>query len=93
MGVSNEKRCNKRSAFGAGTYFSSTASYSKDYSSITETGESYLIVNNVLLGNNTISHFQKYSGDSGGDGKTIFVTRHDDAALPEYVICFHKNAL
>ena len=83
---------NKRAVFGPGTYFSSLASYSKDYAQETNTGESYLIVNRVLLGNNTPSVGQKYSGDSGGDGKTIYVTKYNDAALPEYVICFYKNA-
>jgi len=81
-----------RAAYGKGTYFCSTASYSKEYSTIVESGESYLIVNRVLLGRNTTSNNLKYSGDSGGDGKSIFVTKHNDAALPEYVICFHKNA-
>jgi hypothetical protein len=84
---------NIRAAFGPGTYFSSAASYSKDYSNTIETGESYMIVNRVLLGKNTLSTNGRYIGDSGGDGKTIFVTAHDDAALPEYVICFHKNAM
>jgi hypothetical protein len=83
---------NKRAAFGPGTYFSSLASYSKDYAQETTTGESYLIVNRVLLGNNTPSVGQKYTGDSGGDGKTIYVTKNNHAALPQYVICFYKNA-
>jgi hypothetical protein len=47
------------------------------------TGENFMIVNRVLLGQ---------SGDSGGDGNTIFVTKYDDAALPEYIICFHRDA-
>ena len=83
---------NKRAAFGPGNYFSSVAAYSKEYTDTVRTGESYMIVNRVLLGNHTISKGGKYAGDSGGDGKNIFVVRHDDAALPEYVICFHKNA-
>ena len=83
---------NKRAVFGPGNYFSSMASYSKEYTDTASSGESYMIVNRVLLGNHTISVQGKYSGDSGGDGKTIFVLRNDDAALPEYVICFHKNA-
>jgi len=83
---------NKRAVFGPGNYFSSMASYSKEYTDTASSGESYMIVNRVLLGNHTISVQGKYSGDSGGDGKSIFVLRHDDAALPEYVICFHKNA-
>ena len=85
-------KMNSRAAFGPGNYFSSAACYSKDYSNTIETGESYMIVNRVLLGNNTVSTNGRYTGDSGGDGKSIFVTGDDDAALPEYVICFHKNA-
>lgn len=83
---------NKRAAFGPGTYFSSAASYSKDYADVIDSGESYMIVNRVLLGTHTVSAGGTYSGDSGGDGKTIFVTRHNDASLPTYVICFHRNA-
>ena len=71
----------KTKAYGHGTYFSSAGSYSKNYAQETGTGESFMIVNRVALG-----------PKSGGDGKTIFVTPHDEAASPEYVICFHKQA-
>ena len=74
---------NKRAVYGPGNYFSSAASYSKEYSDKVPTGENFMIVNRVLLGQ---------SGDSGGDGNTIFVTKYDDAALPEYIICFHRDA-
>ena len=87
-----DSKFNKRAAFGPGTYFSTAGAYSKDYTDINEGGESFLIVNKVALGYFTFSTGAKYDGDSGGDGKNIFVIRHDDAALPEYVICFHKNA-
>jgi len=83
---------NKRAAYGPGNYFSSTASYSKDYSDVSHSGESYMIVNKVALGKHTVSVGGRFSGDSGGDGRSIYVTRYDDAALPEYVICFHKAA-
>ena len=76
-----KKYLNKRSAYGHGTYFSSMASYSKDYTDQTESDESFMIVNKVCLGpgHNT-------------NGNEIFVVNDDDAALPEYVICFHKTA-
>ena len=84
---------NKRKAYGPGTYFSSNCSYSKEYTDTTDTGESFIIVNSVALGTNTVSVGAKYTGDSGGDGRNIFVIRYDDAALPQYVICFHKKAV
>lgn len=83
---------NKTAAYGPGTYFSSAGSYSKNYANVTGLGESFMLVNRVLLGKNSVSVGAKYAGDSGGDGHTIYVTKHDDAALPEYVICFHKGA-
>jgi len=83
---------NKVSAYGKGTYFSSAGSYSKNYANVTGSGESFMFVNRVLLGKNTPSHNTDHKGDSGGDGRDIFVTRYDDACLPEYIICFHKNA-
>jgi hypothetical protein len=83
---------NNRALYGPGNYFSSAASYSKDYSDVSRNGESYIIVNRVALGKHSVSVGGSYSGDSGGDGKSIYVTRHDDAALPEYVICFHRAA-
>ena len=72
---------NKRSAFGHGTYFSSNASYSKDYTDKTDSDESFMIVNKVCLGpgHNT-------------NGSEIYVIKDDDASYPEYVICFHKQA-
>jgi len=83
---------NKTAAYGPGTYFSSAGSYSKNYANVTGKGESFMLVNRVLLGKHDVSVGAKYTGDSGGDGHTIYVTKHDDAALPEYVICFHKDA-
>ena len=83
---------NKVSAYGRGTYFSSAGSYSKNYADVTGGGESFMFVNRVLLGENRVSVNGHYEGDSGGDGRTIFVCKYDDACLPEYVICFHKNA-
>jgi len=72
---------NRRSAYGRGTYFSSMASYSKDYTDKTESDESFMLVNKVCLGpgHNT-------------NGQEIFVVKDDDSAFPEYVICFHKGA-
>lgn len=76
-----KEKYSKVKAYGHGTYFSSAGSYSKNYAKETGNGESYMIVNRVALGSK-----------SGGDKNTIFVTPDDDAAYPEYVICFHKNA-
>jgi len=83
---------NKVSAYGKGTYFAAAGSYSKNYADVTGNGESFMLVNRVLLGRNTISNSTDFTSDSGGDGKTVFVTKYDDASLPEYVICFHKKA-
>ena len=76
-----KEKYSKVKAYGHGTYFSSAGSYSKNYAKETGSGESYMIVNRVALG-----------PKSGGDTKTIFVTPDDDAAYPEFIICFHKNA-
>lgn len=83
---------NKRSVYGPGTYFSSAGSYSKLYTDVTGRGESFMLVNRVLLGNFTKNAGIGYTCDSNGDGSTIFVVKNDESILPEYVICFHKNA-
>lgn len=72
---------NKRSAYGHGTYFSSMASYSKDYADKTTADESFMLVNKVCL-----------APGHATNGKEIFVVKDDNAAFPEYVICFHKDA-
>ena len=82
----------KVAAYGRGTYFSATSKYSKQYTDITSDGLSFLLVNRVLLGQHTVSVNGSFTGDSGGDGRNIYVVKWDDAILPEYIICFHKNA-
>lgn len=84
---------NRNSSHGKGTYFSSAGSYSKNYADVTGSGESFMFVNSVLLGAKSKSVRGTYTGDSGGNGSTIFVSKYDDASLPEYVICFHRNAV
>jgi hypothetical protein len=76
-----KKSYNRRSAYGHGTYFASAGSYSKNYADITDIGESFLFINRVAVG-----------ADTGGNNSEIFVIKHDEAAYPEYLISFHKNA-
>jgi hypothetical protein len=77
-----KKSYNKVSAYGHGTYFARAGSLSKNYTDITETGESFLFINRVAVGADT----------GGSDPLGIFVIKHDEAAYPEYLISFHRNA-
>ena len=68
---------NLRSAYGKGTYFSSTAKYSMNYTS----GGSvvYMFLCDVDLTRCT-------------NHANIYVMPHNDGAIPRYVIAFHKDA-
>ena len=87
---------NHRAAFGPGTYFSPQGSMSSAYTDANSSDESYMFVNRVALGRNKITtgggRILDNTADSGGDGKSIFVVKEDAAALPEYIVCFHKTA-
>lgn len=85
---------NHRAAYGPGTYFSPQGAMSMGYTDANSSEESYMFVNRVALGRNVITSGGGPMGkaESGGDGKSIFVVKEDAAALPEYVVCFHKTA-
>jgi hypothetical protein len=73
---------NRHSAYGKGTYFAAAGSMSEGYTDSTENGESYMFMNRVAV-----------TASTGGDRNVgIYVLKHDEAAYPEYLISFHKNA-
>lgn len=85
----------KVAAYGWGTYFAKSASISVGYmrgkSEIT-----YMFLVDVVLGKNVHTgantKWETLDADSGGNGSTIFVSPHQDAAFPRYCLAFHKNA-
>ncbi len=90
---------NKASAYGKGSYFSTTALYSRSYTDKDDTEVSYMFVCDVIVGNCTV-----INGPNNIDTKvfdnsinivnnpTIYVTPYDDGAYPRYLVAFHKNA-
>jgi hypothetical protein len=87
---------NKTSAYGKGTYFSIYANYSKDYASVDETGVSYILLCNVIVGVcEVVGYNQPIKKDNAVDNiskPTMYVTPYDDACYPKYLVAFHKNA-
>lgn len=72
---------NTRSAFGRGTYFAKHANYSKDYAYTSKDDEiTYMFLCDVIS--------EKCTYSNG----TIYVTPHDGAGVPRYLIAFYKNA-
>ncbi len=89
---------NKASAYGKGTYFAKHASYSFNYMKGKEE-ITFMFLCRVLVGRTCkgsgglVIDTSKY--DSACDHPahpTIVVTPYADAAYPEYIISFHKNA-
>ena len=73
---------NQRSAYGKGTYFAAAGVMSREYTDSTENGESFMFMNRVAV-----------TASTGGNKSVgIYVLKHDEAAYPEYLISFHKNA-
>jgi hypothetical protein len=73
---------NRTSAYGKGTYFAEAGSMSQTYTDSTMGGESYMFMNRVAV-----------TASTGGNKRMgIYVLKHDDAAYPEYLISFHKDA-
>lgn len=94
-----QKKYNKVSAFGKGTYFSTTATYSKDYSDRDNKEVSYMFVCDVLIGNCTVVNGPNELNTKSYDNSvnsavnpTIYVTPYDDGCLPRFLIAFYKNA-
>ena len=71
---------NVRSAYGTGTYFAKSSSYSSSYMSTSKCDEiTYMFLCDV------IAEECRCSGD-------IYVTPNDSACVPRYLIAFYKNA-
>lgn len=93
-----KKEFNKVSAFGKGTYFSTTASYSLSYTDVDKEELSYLFVCNVLVGNSTcaknnmeIDIINYDNGVNDLNNPSIYVIPHDDAIYPLYVVGFYRS--
>jgi hypothetical protein len=99
--ISNGFICgmNQVSAYGRGTYFATTATYSKSYMDVGRDGISYMFIADVLVGEcapgiqngvlNTAIH------DNFVNSKytpSIYVTPYDDGAYPGTIVAFHKDA-
>lgn len=91
---------NKTSAFGIGTYFSTSATYSKDFMDADKTGVSYMFVCDVLIGkmvqgsSRTIIDSNMY--DNAVDKMNspgMYICPHDDMCFPKYLVAFHKKAV
>lgn len=95
---------NKRAAYGNGTYFSASATYSKHYMDITHTSSgfelSYMLLNKVLVGRKVQGSNNKNIDLSKADTQvdnlkqsTIFAVPRAGQAIPIYLVAFHKNAI
>ncbi len=89
---------NVRSAYGIGTYFSTKASYSRDYSDMDNDDVSYLFVSDVIIGNINVIGGSKQIPD-GIDNSvdniyypTIYVCPYDNGCIPRFLVAFYKNA-
>ena len=92
-------RTNTRSAYGIGTYFSTAAGYSKDYTDTDNDDVSYMFVCDVLVGRCAVGCGNKILDTEAYDNfvnrsndPTIYICPHDDACVPRYLVAFHKNA-
>jgi Poly(ADP-ribose) polymerase catalytic domain len=91
---------NMTSAFGRGTYFAVSASYSKDYAKPKKNQISFMLLCDVLVGiccqgmSNQVIDITKYDNAVNHIEKpSIYVTPYKYAAYPSYVIAFHREAL
>jgi Poly(ADP-ribose) polymerase catalytic domain len=94
-----KKEFNITSAYGKGTYFSTKASYSCNYTNKDETDISYMFVCDVLVGKCTNVNGPRDIDTNLYDNSVnnltlpdIYVTPYDDGAYPRYLVGFHKNA-
>jgi hypothetical protein len=94
---------NRRAAYGTGTYFSASASYSKAYMDISKRTVgfelSYMIVNTVLVGRICQGSSNKAIDTTNHDSQvdilhspTIFAIPRKEQAIPRYFVGFHKGA-
>ena len=90
---------NKVSAYGRGTYFSTTANYSQNYSTADPNEFSYMFISNVIVASCILGTSGKEIDtelyDNMVDNITkpsMYVTPYDDGCIPVYMVAFHKNA-
>lgn len=90
---------NRTSAYGMGTYFATSADYSKSYAKPKKDKISFMIVSHVLIGKcvkgtaNQVLNTKQYDNFVDNDNSpSIYVTSYNDGALPRYVVAFHRNA-
>lgn len=94
-----QMKFNKVSAYGIGSYFSTSATYSKEYMDTDENGVSYMFVCDVLIGkigqvprNTKIDTKNMDTSVNNINNPTIYVSPYDDGCYPRYLVAFHKNA-
>jgi len=90
---------NKVAAFGHGSYFSTMASYSANYSVSHTDDISYMFLCDVIIGvggiygdRATINTDKHDNSVNSAHNPTIYVTPYDAGAYPKYLIAYHKNA-
>lgn len=90
---------NRVCAYGKGTYFAVSASYSKDYAKAKTDEVSFMMLCDVLVGTCCRGSSAKVINTVAFDNAvnnlhnpTIYVTPYRYGAFPTYVIAFHKNA-
>lgn len=89
---------NIKSAYGKGTYFSTSASMSQTYSKSSNDKCSFIFLSKVLIGNccdgNTDRKINTNIYDNfvnNSISPSIYVTPYNDGALPLYLISFYKG--
>ncbi|CAF1189594.1 unnamed protein product [Didymodactylos carnosus] len=79
-------------SYGRGVYFSSSAFESHQYTIPNQSGERYMFLVRVLLGNTMLGDSSvQYIPDgyhTTTNGKSIFVTYHDSQAYAAYLIIY-----
>lgn len=90
---------NRISAYGKGTYFSTSAQMSSGYTDKANNEMSYIIVCKVLVGkykigvNNETVNTDLYDNTVNNlKNPTIITSPYDNGAYPEYVVAYYKNA-
>lgn len=85
--------------YGLGTYFSTKAAYSKNFSKrIKKEDIAYMIVADVVVGRTCQGKYNEpvpneYDSCTDNLAKPdMYIIRHNSAALPRYVVAFYPNA-
>lgn len=89
----------KVAAYGKGTYFATTASYSLGYTKNNTNGLCFMLFNKVLIGSKTRCGSNQSIDTNHHDNSvdniaqpSIVVCPYNDGALPTYIIAFYRNA-